>query len=63
MSISDPAIHCSTVYVYFVAIFVIVRVPRVHDHMVVGIILPVQSVLILTKVESSNPDHGEVYSI
>ena len=31
--------------------------------MVVGLQLPVQSVLITTKVVSSNPVHGKVYSI
>ena len=34
-----------------------------HDHMVVGLYLPVQSVPITTKVVSSNLVHGEVYSI
>ena len=34
-----------------------------RDHMVVGLQLPVQSMPITTKVVSSNPDHGKVYSI
>jgi hypothetical protein len=36
---------------------------RGRDHMVVWLKLYVQSVPITTKVVSSNPDHGEVYSI
>ena len=34
-----------------------------HDRMVVDLQLPVQSVPITTKVVSSNPVHGEVYSM
>ena len=34
-----------------------------RDHMVVGFTTPVLSVPITTKVVSSNPVHGEVYSI
>ena len=36
---------------------------RGRDCIVVGFTLPVQSVSIITKVVSSNPVHGEVYSI
>jgi hypothetical protein len=36
---------------------------RGSDHMVVGFWLPMQSVPITTEVVSSNPAHGEVYSI
>jgi hypothetical protein len=37
---------------------------RGHDRMVIGFTTTcVQSVPIITKVESSNPTHGEVYSI
>ena len=36
---------------------------RVLDRMVIGLHLPVQSVPITTKVVSSNPVHGKVYSI
>ena len=39
------------------------RRPRGRDRMVVDVQLPVQSVPITTKVVSSNPAHGEVYSI
>ena len=34
-----------------------------RDHMVVGFTTPVLSVPITSKVVSSNPVHGEVYSI
>ena len=34
-----------------------------HDHMVVGFTLPIHSMPITTKVVSSNPAHGEVYSM
>ena len=36
---------------------------RGNDRMIVGLQIPVQSVPITTKVVSSNPVHGEVYSI
>jgi hypothetical protein len=36
---------------------------RGRDGMVLDLQLPVQSVPIITKVVSSNPIHGEVYSI
>ena len=36
---------------------------RGRDRMVVGFTIPVQSVPITTKVVSSNPVHGEVYSM
>jgi hypothetical protein len=36
---------------------------RGRDRMVVGFIMPMQSVSITTKVVRSNPAHGEVYSI
>jgi hypothetical protein len=34
-----------------------------HDRMVVGLLLPMQSVPITTDVVSSNLDQGEVYNI
>jgi hypothetical protein len=34
-----------------------------HDHMVVGFIITCSTMPITTKVVSSNPVHGEVYSI
>jgi hypothetical protein len=36
---------------------------RGRDHMVIGFPLPMQSMHITTKVVSSNPVHGELYSI
>jgi hypothetical protein len=39
------------------------RGSRGRDHMVVGFHLPLQSVPTTTNVVSSNPVHGEVYSL
>jgi hypothetical protein len=40
-----------------------IRGPRGRDDILFGLQLPMQSVYITTRVVSSNPTHGEVYSI